>query len=219
MAVTEYAVATFFVAVALFGIVDAIRTPIIIKRFYRDGDFDDGGKQNLDDVTSARIVDAMYTERFYAGNLQKTEVKQCKAWSINRRNFTLSKATRKRNRSAWSITIINGNYDELSGLILPTVVPEAIAYVGNGEDIAFDHDLQIANRYHITCNNADLIREMLNGDVREFLLQRDAIFIELSGNQLVIKRSWSDDNILDRLQQELQVATEIHEYLAAQPHS
>jgi|GEM_PF-5173297 len=32
----ELGVAAFFIAVALFGIVDAIRTPLVVKRLYRN---------------------------------------------------------------------------------------------------------------------------------------------------------------------------------------
>jgi len=214
MTTTEYAVATFFIAVALFGIIDAIRTPLIVKRLYRNKRFRDSGKLKLATVSTARILDGMYTEHHYNGTEGYAGIAQCKAWSVNRRNFTLSKATRKHNRAAWSVTVIDGDYSGLSALVLPTVVPEAIAYVGNGEDIDLRDDVEIANRYHVTTNNAELIRALLADDVREFLLQPDVIFMELTDKQFLIKRSWSAHKTLDRLEEELRIAVEIQKSLS-----
>ena len=214
MTATEYAVGAFFIAVALFGIIDAIRTPLIVKRFYRDRKFRDNGKVTLETITTARILDAMYTEHHYSDSDQHPNIAQFKAWSTNRRNFTLSKATRKRNRAAWSVTVIDGDYEGLSCLVLPTVVPEAVVYVANGKDIDFGDDVQMANRYHITTTDAELIRSVLVDDVREFLLQPDVIFMELTDKHMVIKRSWSAHKVLDRLEEELNVATAIQKSLA-----
>ena len=213
MITTEYAVAAFFIAVALFGIVDAIRTPLIVKRFYRDKNFRDNGKLVLEAVSTARIVEGMYTERHYTGAAQDPQIAQFKAWSVNRRKFTLSKATRKRNRAAWSVTVIEGDYAGLSCLVLPTVVPEAVAYAGNGESIDFGEDEQMASRYHVTTRAAEKIRSVLVGEAREFLLQPDVISMELTDNQLIIKRSWSAHKVLDRLEEELTVAADVHKSL------
>lgn len=217
MTITEYAVAAFFIAVALFGIIDAIRTPLIVKRLYRNKKFRDNGKLKLETVSAARILDGMYTEHHYSGTENYSGISQYKAWSVDRHKFTLSKATRKRNHAAWSVTAIDGDYAGLSCLVLPTVVPEAVAYVGNGEDIDLRDDVEIANRYHVTTNNAELIRTLLAGDVREFLLQPDVIFMELIDKQFVIKRSWSAHKVLDRLEEELLVAAEIQKTLAQAP--
>ena len=223
----ELGVAAFFIAVALFGIVDAIRTPLVVKRLYRNKGFTDTGKKTLAEISDSRLVGQMYTEHFHyrelAGELagesaidaggnsgsdatSQSRVAQCKAWSTSRRNFTLSKATRKRNRTPWSITVVQGDFSNLSCLVLPTVVPEAIAYVGNGEDIDFGEDVEIANRYHITASNEALVRSAITPEIRAFLLQPDVIFIESTDNELVIKRTWNDHLVLDRLQQELDTA-------------
>ena len=218
MTTTEYAVAAFFIAVALFGIVDAIRTPFVVKRFYRNKGFSDNGRQNLEAVSSARILEGMYTEHHYSGSDQYAGIAQFKAWSVNRRKFTLSKATRKRNLAAWSVTVIDGDYPGLSCLVLPTVVPEAVAYVGNGQDIDLSDDEQIANRYHVTTKDAGMFRQIVAKDVREFMLQPDVIFMELTDKQFVIKRSWSAHKVLDRLDEELLVASEIQKTLL-KPHN
>ena len=225
MTATEYAVGAFFILVALFGVVDAIRTPLVIKRQYRDKGFTDKGRKTLASLSSARILDGQYTEHFYSDCLTLPGVSQCKAWSTDRRKFTISKATRKRNRAAWSITVVDmaiadstmvdGDWKAMSCLVLPTVVPEAIAYVGDGRDINFsDSDVAIANRYHITASDESAIRSsILVEEVREFLLQPDVIFMELTDQKLVLKRNWSDHRVLDRLDQELQVATQLAESL------
>ena len=214
MITMEHAVGAFFIAVVLIGIVDMIRTPLVVKRFYRNNSFRDNGRQNLESVSGARILDGMYTERHYTGTSQYEGIAQFKAWSVNRRKFTLSKATRKRNRAAWSVTVIDGSYAGLSALVLPTVVPEAVAYVADGRDIDLGEDVDMANRYHVTAADAELMRSVLVDDVREFLLQPDVIFMELTDKQFVIKRSWSAHKVLDRLDEELHTAIEIQKKLA-----
>jgi len=214
MITTEYAVAAFFIAIALFGIVDAIRTPLIVRRFYRNKNFSDNGKLTFEPVSAVRILDSMYTERHYSDSGQYPNIAQFKAWSTNRRKFTLSKATRKRNREAWSVTVIEGEFQGLTSLVLPTVVPEAVAYVGNGEGIDFGDDEQMSSRYHVTTTDAEMIRSLLVNEVREFLLQPDVIFMELTDKQFVIRRSWSAHKVLERLDEELRIATEIQNKLA-----
>lgn len=213
MPITEYAVAAFFVAVALFGVVDAIRTPLVIKRYYRDQSFVSNGKKVLSENSDARVLDGMYTEHYYS---QRTSgVSQFKSWSVDRRKFTLSKASRKRNRAPWSVTVVEGDFSKLSCLILPTIVPEAIAYIGNGENIDFESDLEIANRYHIATNREATVRSAITGEVRDFLLQPHVLFIEVTDKQLIMRRNWADHEILDRLKQELKIATQLKEQLIA----
>lgn len=213
MTVTEYAVAAFFIAVVLFGLIDAIRTPLIVKRFYKDKKFTDKGRQSLEALSGARILDGMYTE--HQNTSIQGDICQFKAWSNHRRKFTLSKAARKRNRTAWSVTIVEGDFSNVSCLILPTVVPEAIAYIGNSEDIDFGDDQDIANRYHVTTEKAELLRSTITGDIREFLLLRDVVFIEVTDSQLVMKRNWTSEKVLDRLEQELEIAAEMKKFLEA----
>ncbi len=232
MALSEMAAIAVFIAVVLFGIVDTIRTPIIIRRFYKNKSFTDSDKQIFAEFTKARIVDGMYTEHLF-GNAAplaqvanevsvKSEVMsqsgaansitglyQSKAWSVDRRKFTLSKATRKRNRTPWSVTIVKGDFKDLSCIILPTVVPDAILYVGNGENMDFEDDPDIANRYHITTNNEELIRSVLTGEVREFLLRAHIVFIEVTEGQLVMRRNWADHLVLERLDEELRFVKQL----------
>jgi len=61
----ELGVAAFFIAVALFGIVDAIRTPLVVKRLYRNKGFTDTGKKTLAEISDSRLVGQMYTEHFH----------------------------------------------------------------------------------------------------------------------------------------------------------
>lgn len=213
MALSELAAVAVFVAVALFGIVDTIWTPIKIKRFYSDRGFTNQGEKNLAAFSAARILDGMYTERFF--NEEVSGVSQLKAWSVDRKKFTLSKATRKRNRAPWSVTLVEGDFKHATCLILPTVVPEAIAYVGNGQNIDFEHDLEIANRYHIETDNEALIKFVVSGEVREFLLQAHVVFIEVTDTQLVMKRAWADHLAIDRLSKELDMVTLLQSRLKA----
>ena len=127
----------------------------------------------------------------------------------------MSKASRKRNRAPWSVTVVEGDFSKLSCLILPTIVPEAIAYIGNGENIDFESDLEIANRYHIATNREATVRSAITGEVRDFLLQPHVLFIEVTDKQLIMRRNWADHEILDRLKQELKIATQLKEQLIA----
>ena len=60
MTTTEYAVTAFIILMAVFGIVEAIRTPMIVRRFYRDKSFVDNGKSTLDEVSDS-VVPVSYT--------------------------------------------------------------------------------------------------------------------------------------------------------------
>ena len=204
MAFSEFAAVAVFVAVALFGIVDAIGTPLKIKRFYTGRGYTSKGERKLSEYSDARIVDGMYTERYFTED--DTGISQLKAWSVDRRKFTLSKAARKRNRTPWSVTIVEGDFKHATCLILPTVVPEAIGYVGNGEAMDFESDLEIANRYHIVTQYEALLKSVITGGIREFLLQAHIVFIEITDNQLVMKRGWADHLVIDRLTKELDIA-------------
>ncbi len=215
MELSEFAAVAVFVAVVLFGIVDAIGTPLKIKGFYRGRSYTDQGKKNLPECSGARILDAMYTERFFTNST--SGVSQCKSWSIDRRKFTFSKAARKRNRTPWSVTIVEGDFSHLSCLILPTVVPEAITYVGNGENMDFESDLEVANRYHIVTDNEALIKSTIVGELRSFLLKAHIVFIEVTNHQLVMKRNWADHQVIERLEQELAIAALLKERLGERP--
>ncbi len=214
MALSEIAAVAVFVAVALFGIVDAIGTPLKIKRFYRDRGFNNKGEKKLSEYTTARIVDGMYTERYFSEDTPG--VSQFKAWSVDRKKFTLSKAARKRNRAAWSVTVVENDFTQATCLILPTVVPEAIGYVGNGENMDFENDLEIANRYHIVTENETLLKSVITGEVREFLLKAHIVFIEITESQLVMKRNWADHLVLQRLTDELDIIALLQERLTSQ---
>ena len=106
MTTTEYAVAAFIILMVVVGIVEAIRTPMIIRRFYRDKSFDDHGKSALPDVADSIVLENLYTPSLYSGVTDGVTVQQFKAWSNRRRQFTLNKAARKRNQIPWSVTII-----------------------------------------------------------------------------------------------------------------
>ncbi len=214
MALSEIAAVAVFVAVALFGIADAIGTPLKIKRFYRDRGLDNKGEKKLSEYTTARIVDGMYTERYFSEDTPG--VSQFKAWSVDRKKFTLSKAARKRNRAAWSVTVVENDFTQATCLILPTVVPEAIGYVGNGENMDFENDLEIANRYHIVTENEALLKSVITGEVREFLLKAHIVFIEITESQLVMKRNWADHLVLQRLTDELDIIALLQERLTSQ---
>lgn len=209
MELSEFAAVAVFVAVVLFGIVDAIRTPLKIKGFYRDRSYTDQGKKSLSECSDARILDAMYTERFFTDSA--SGVSQCKSWSVDRRKFTFSKVARKRNRTAWSVTIVDGDFSHFSCLILPTVVPEAITYVGNGENMDFESDLDVANRYHIVTDQEALIKSTIVGELRVFLLRAHIVAIEVTENQLVMKRNWADHQVIERLEEELTIVALLKE--------
>ena len=213
MSLTEYAFVAFFIAIALFSIVDAIRTPLLVKRLYKEKGFSDKGKGELKALSDSMLLEAMYTERLNTGTVQGVEVSQCKAWSVNRRQFTLSKATRNRNRTAWSITTIKSNKPHPTFLALPTIVPEAVAYIGDGRSIDFPDDDDIQSRYHITTENPDQIRSVCTGDIRQFLLETEVIFLHQTEHELVLKRRWSADKVTNRLERELNFAVQVHERL------
>lgn len=214
MALSEIVMVAVFVVVVLFGIVDFFWTPIKIKRFYKDRGFDNKGEKKLSECTTARIVDGMYTERYFSEDTPG--VSQFKAWSVDRKKFTLSKVARKRNRAAWSVTVVEGDFTQATCLILPTVVPEAIGYVGNGENIDFENDLEIANRYHIVTENEALFEAVITGEIREFLLRAHIVFIEITEGQLVMKRTWADHLVVERLTDELEVVSLLQERLKSQ---
>lgn len=213
MTTTEYAVAAFIILMVVVGIVEAIRTPMIIRRFYRDKSFDDHGKSALPDVADSIVLENLYTPSLYSGVTDGVTVQQFKAWSNRRRQFTLNKAARKRNQIPWSVTIVEAQ--QVTPLcVRPTVVPEAILYVNDGNSIEFLGDDEFADRYHVVAERADIVRPLLTEKLREFLLQPEAISIEAVNSRIIVKRQWQTDSVLERLQQEIDIALVINEWFA-----
>ena len=215
MTTTEYAVTAFIILMAVFGIVEAIRTPMIVRRFYRDKSFVDNGKSTLDEVSDSVVLNNLYTPSLNSAVINGVTVQQFKAWSLQRRQFTLSKATRKRNQIAWSVTIVNAQQSLTPFCARPTVVPEAIIYVNDGKGIEFHGDDEFANRYHVVTERADIIRPLLTEKIREFLLQPEAISVEVIKSGIIVKRQWQADKVLDRLQQEIDIALAINDWFVS----
>jgi len=213
MSLTEYVFIAFFIAVALVSVVDAIRTPLIIKRLYRTRNFSDKGKVTLSELSSSVLVEELYTDSWNTGTVDGLQLSQCKAWSIKRRQFTLSKATRKHNRTPWSVTIVNTASSTPAFLALPTIVPEAVTYIGNGRSIEFPDDELMQSRYHVTTDSPDQVRRALTGESREFLLQKEIIFVQQTESELVLRRLWSSDKAIERLESELKVAVKLYQQL------
>lgn len=214
MSNTELIAIVVFVAVAAFGIIDAIRTPIIVKRFYRDKKFTEPGRQLLEEVSDSGLLTDMYTDCFYTGSEQGLQVRQCKAWSTKRRQFTLSKKSRKRNQTAWSITVIDAKFLPVTFQALPTIVPEAIGYIGDGRSIEFPGDDKLSNRYHVSTDNAALVRAALVDELRDFLLQTEVVALEVTQDLIVLKRKWAAHLVLERLQNEIDFVVKLHNKLA-----
>lgn len=213
MSLTEYAFLAFFIGIALFSIVDAIRTPLVVKRMYREKELSDNGKGKLEAHSGSMLLEAMYTDSLYSGTVQGVSLSQCKAWSVNRRQFTLSKATRNRNRTAWSITTVKSNKLHPVFVALPTIVPEAVVYIGDGRNIDFPDDDELQSRYHVTTENPDKVRSAFSGEVRQFLLETEVVFVQQTAHELVLKRKWSTDKVIERLEQELDMAVKLHNRL------
>ncbi len=211
MTVTEYAIPAFVVLLAIFGIVDMIRTPYIVRRFYQGKSFTDKGKASLEEVTDSNLVLEMYANHVYQKVENGIAIRQFQAWSINRRKFTLSKAARKRNQTAWSITVIDAVEPIAVCTILPTVVPEAIVYITDGRNIDIAEDAQIATRYHVVTEQENIIVPLITQKIRQFLLQSEVVSIECTSKQVVLKRHWAAHQVLDRLQTELDVCQVIHD--------
>jgi len=213
MSLTEYALIAFFIAVVLVSVVDAIRTPLLIKRLYRNRDFSDKGKVPLTEVSNSLLVEELYTENLYTGIVDGVELSQCKAWPLKRRKFTLSKKVRKHNRTPWSMTTVKTNASIPAFLALPTIVPEAVSYIGDGRSIEFPDDEEMESRYHVTTDSPDKVRRALTAEAREFLLRKEIIFIQQTESELVVRRLWSSDKVTERLEMELDIALKLYRQL------
>lgn len=213
MSVSEYLFIAFFIGIALFTVFEAIRNPLLAKRLYRDINFVDRGKQQLAVLSASELVKGMYTDSLNSGVIDGTTISQCKAWSVNRRQFTLSKASRNRNKAAWSVTVVTGG-SPVTFRALPTIVPEAIAYIGDDASMEFPGDDQLSSRYHVVADQPDQLRSVFTGEIRDFLLESEIIFIEQTATELVLKRKWNDEKIAERLQREMDTAVSLHKRLA-----
>ena len=219
MTTTEYAVTAFVFAMAVFGIVDAIRTPLISRRFYRDKSFSDKGVEQLENLSDSALVAGMYTKNLYQKEESGVTIRQFKAYSTNRRKFTLSKAARKRNQTAWSITVIDTAHPLAEFTLLPTVVPEAITYITDGRNIDIPDDSQLANRYHVVTEQSDVVLPLMKQKIRKFLLQSEAIAIECTSKRIILRRHWAAHQVLERLQVELDVAMVVHDAVVLEASS
>ena len=62
---------------------------------------------------------------------------------------------------------------------------------------------------------ADIIRPLLTEKIREFLLQPEAISVEVIKSSIIVKRQWQADKVLDRLQQEIDIALAINDWFVS----
>jgi len=219
MKIGELLVVIMFGVFVLFGVASFIGAPIIARRFYRDIGFLDQGKSTLEIPTESVLLEPVATSHLYRGEYRGQTVEQCQAYPKSRRHFTLSKAMRKHNQSRWSITQVTSEETLPAFCLLPISEAATVFLMLNETSIDLSDDKELENRYFLRTDHPDEIKQLITGDLRQFLLARELISIECVDNSILIKRSWPTEKIRIRLRDEMDCAVDIIDKLTTRTTS
>jgi len=219
MEFADYLIFLVLAGFAVFGVVDAIRSRWLVRAHYAGVQATvDSSKQPLETICDSLLLKAMYTGRLYRASHNGYQYRQCTAWSVDRHRFTLNKKQRDRNKMGWSVTLVGPLQESDTFLIRPTIVPEAIAYIGDGASIDIPDDQTLTDRYHIVATDPAKISSVLvQPEIREFLVVAEITSVELTRDYLILKRKAYSDKVLQRLQQELDIAVTLCRALQLRP--
>lgn len=214
MTTGEYLVTLMLAVFVLFGLASFIAAPIVARRFYRDTGFVDHGKSLLEIPSESVLLTPIATSHLYRGEHRGFSLEHCKAYPKNRRAFTLNKVTRKYNQSCWSITHLKSENTLPEFCLLPLSEAATVSLLLDDPGVDLSDDKEFENRYYLRTDHPALIKQLMTGDIRNFLLARELISVECINNSVIIKRIWPAEKLKARLTDEMDCATDIVELLA-----
>lgn len=177
-----------FMALVLYGVSNAIRVPLVVKRFYKKLGFNDEGPVEFDSslFADSLLLQGEKTSHLYGGVYDGYKLNQFEAYSTQRRKFTVNKAQRKRNQKIWTVTVISLDKPLANFCARPVLVPEAPEYLLNSEAVLFPDHEDFAKRIHVVATDHASARALFNAEVREYLNGSDPDPLALESVQSVL---------------------------------
>ena len=211
----DYFWVTLFAALVIYGLLQSVSAPFLVKRFYKNIDFADKGKSTLDEgpYQSSMLLEELNASHIYSGLYKGYQVEQFFGFPETRYKFTLSRVQRKRNQAMWTITLLHGDKPLFPFCARPTNVKEAMEYVLAGGNVDFSEDEGFSKRVHVMAEDHEKCRQALTPEIREYLKNNDPISVETVGTMLVYKSPRQPHDTGDKLQSEIDAVLGLYEEL------
>ncbi len=198
----------------LFGIGDFIHSKFRLRRFYRNNNFQDGGKSDLDKPAQSIVLSPLKTSHLYGGVHRGRNIEHCRAHQSTRGTFTLNKIKRRQNQALWSLTRLQSEHNLPSFCVLPKTAPDNMFLLFDGSGTEFEDHEEFNNRYHLRCDEPEKIESLLTDTLADFLMAKELISLECIDNTVIVKRTWPAEHLDLRLTEELDCASTIVDKLA-----
>lgn len=184
---TDHFWAALFAAVIFYSVWLWLRAPFLVKKFYKQHGFADGGASALDEAPFGQsvLLNQLSASNVYTGVYKNHQIAQFAAYPEDRRKFTLNKAKRKQNQAMWTVTVLHSDQPMVQFCARPTIVTAALGYVLDRTCVAFPEDEKFANRVHILADDHQSVRDAFTPSVREYLTRLDPISLESVGSVLI----------------------------------
>jgi len=192
----------------IYGLANWLLAPIILKRVYKQQGLTDTGKASFDAYNSV-LLEPLATDHLYQGNYQGFQLQHAKCALQHRPRFTLSKHTRKKMQSRWSVTILGTEKNLPAFTLLPKTDPDTIALMLTNPGVDLSRDKELEPRYLLLTDHIESTISLLTGEFKEQLVGRDFPAIEVIDNKVLIKRSWPTERIEQTLVNDFNCAVSI----------
>jgi len=198
MKIEDLIVIALLSVVFIYGLANFVLAPIILRRFYKEHCLSDLGRSTFD-IHDSQLLKPLATNHLYGGIYRNHQLHHAKCFLQQRPRFTFSKHVRKKLQSHWSATILTVEQELPAFTLLPKSEPETIALMLSDPGVDLSHDTELERRYLLRTDHAELITQLLVGDIRELLVGRELLAIEVFNKTVLIRRSWPTEKILSTL--------------------
>lgn len=201
-----------FAAVILSGVWLWIRAPFLVKKFYKQHNFVDGGESSLDEAPFGQsvLLQGLTASNVYTGVYKTHQFAQFAAFPEDRHKFTMNKTKRKQNQSIWTATVLHCDQPLVQFCARPTTVTSALGYVLDRTCVAFPDDQKFANRVHILAEDHQATRDAFTRPVRDHMTELDPVSLESVGSILVHLRPRQPHDIGNQFQTDFDSLVELY---------
>lgn len=210
-----------FMALVLYGVSNAIRVPLVVKRFYKKLGFNDEGPVQFDSspFTESLLLHGEKTSHLYRGVYDGYQMYQFAAHSVQRRKFTVNKAQRKRNQKIWTVTVMSLDKPLANFCARPVLVPEAPEYLLNSEAVLFPEHEDFAKRVHVVASDHARARKLFTAEIREHLngSDPDPLALESVQSFLIHRRPRQPHDTGKQLQKDIDAVVRLAKTLRELP--
>jgi len=205
-----------FIALVFYGFWKWIGAPFLIRKFYRENNFAAREVTNFNDTPydGSLLLQRMSAATVYSGEYKGYTLEQFEAFTDASGRFP-SKAVKKKNRVAWTVTLLRCDRELVSFCARPTRAKDAIEYLLNTDVVDFPDDEVFANSMHVISENPSVVRAAMGQSVRSYLNHIDPLSLESTGSMLVLKSPRQPHDTGQKLLGDLDMQVEIYQQLLA----